>query len=347
MISNARFEHDRVERIIRRDDGFVLISVLGLLIVLSLIASFVSAYSQQRIELAEKIKQDIQLKLDEKATMSTLLHLFSTRQPTYGSLSLMLQESASPAMLNSDSLLMRLDNRVYQGIGNITFSLTDESSLLGLIDPDRDRWTSYLQSIGVNFSIADNFLDQLQDYTDKDDLRRLNGAVENDYVNARMTPPAHRFMVSPGQVFNLLSAPQWKGWLHHSMPYITETSGQVININTMPKVLLASLPGIEDELATQIVMERDKKPFESLPDANQRLGAILPLDALSIRFYFDNYIRVILRRSDIQCRQQRWVGISLSPDSIVVPWEVSYAFDYTDNQPCQAASKLDFKPFFH
>ncbi len=345
MISNARAEHDRVVKSSGRDEGFVLISVLGLLIVLSLIAAFISTYSQQRIELAEKIKQDIQLRLDEKATLSTLLHLFSTRQPTYGSLKL--QESASPTMMNSDGLLMALDNRVYQGIGNIQFSLMDESSLLGLIDPDRTRWTSYLQSIDVSFSIADNFLDQLQDYTDKDDLRRLNGAVENDYVNAGMTLPPHRFMVSPGQVFNLLSAPQWKSWLHDSMPYITETSGQVINLNTMPKILLASLPGIEDGLANQIVMEREKKPFENLPDANQRLGAILPLDALSTRFYFDNYIRVILRRSDIQCRQQRWVGISLSPDSIVVPWEVSYAFDYTDNQPCQVASKLDFKPFFH
>ncbi|MBP8172834.1 MULTISPECIES: general secretion pathway protein GspK [Aeromonas] len=345
MISNARLEHEKMERSSRRDDGFVLISVLGLLIVLSLVAAFVSAYSQQRIEVAEKIKQDIQLRLDEKATLSTLLHLFSTRQPTYGSLKL--QESASPTMMNTDGLLMALDNRVYQGIGAIQFSLADESSLLGLIDPDRDRWTAYLQSIDVNFSVANNFLDQLQDYTDKDDLRRLNGAVESDYVNAGMTLPSHRFMVSPGQVFNLLSAPQWKGWLHASMPYITETSGQVINLNTMPRALLATLPGIGDELAKQIVTEREKKPFQNLPDANQRLGAILPLDALSTRFYFDNYIRVIFRRSDMQCRQQRWVGISLSPDSIVVPWEVSYAFDYTDNQPCQASSKLDFKPFFH
>src|SRR5688572_23958664 len=66
-------------RAARRQSGFALIAVLGLLSVLSLVATFIADYAEQRAQQSVLLRQQLQARLDEQATLATLLHIVATR----------------------------------------------------------------------------------------------------------------------------------------------------------------------------------------------------------------------------------------------------------------------------
>ncbi|MFD2405990.1 hypothetical protein ACFSVK_09795 [Azorhizophilus paspali] len=176
-----------------KQKGFALIAVLGLLTVLSLVAAFIAGYAEQRMEQTYQLRERLQGKLDSEATLATLLHIVATRPLVQNAY--LLQTPASrtdnddPFSRGQDILdinalpHLKVDSQTYQGLGNSRFALQDEGSLLSLLDPDRERWSALFRQHGLSPQQTERFLDQLQDYTDRDDLRRLNGAVSSDYAS--------------------------------------------------------------------------------------------------------------------------------------------------------------------
>lgn len=321
----------------KAQQGFVLIAVLGMIMLLTLIASFVAGYAEQRLTQTLELRSRWQQQLDTQATLATLQFITATQERTHGGIALAKEQ------------LLRFDNQPYLGIGQSAFALQDEGSLLSLLDPDRSRWQRLLYKEGLSASQAEQFLDQLQDYTDQDDLRRLNGASRQDYQQANLEPPSQRFMISPGQVFNLLNAgldaQQWQPLFHKILPLITARSGQLNNLNTTPEPVLATLPGADENLWRQLVAEREQAPYTDLSDANQRLGLILPLDPLAVPTYPSSFIRVQLWPHKDDCRQQTWIGLTLTPSSNRAPWEIDYVFNYQHTPACQPPAALAAEPF--
>lgn len=336
--------------------GFALIAVLGLLVVLSLIASFIANYAEQRIEQSIQLRQQLQSQLDNDATLATVMHLVATRPLTQNAY--LLQTPALNATANDAFGLaqpkidlqqhphLNVAGKRYHGLGDSAFAIQDEGPLLSLLDPDHERWTRLLQQQGLSPQQAERFLDQLQDYTDKDDLRRLNGATSSDYINQGLAPPPQRLMISPGQVFNLLDAPTLKNQLQRILPLITARSGQLHNINTMPQALLETVPGIDAALAKALIDERQTRPYDDLADANQRLGRIIPLDALSTPSQASAFLRIQLWPDVQTCRHPIWLGLSSTPSSRIAPWEIDYFFTLDHQQPCPAPQQLVFPPLF-
>ncbi|MGB5855880.1 MAG: hypothetical protein WBH20_11560 [Oceanisphaera sp.] len=312
----------------KKEQGFVLIAVLGMIMLLTLIASFVSGYAEQRLNQTLELRTRWQQQLDQEATLATLQFIGATEERTHGGFA-----------LSSDELL-RLDSQAYLGLGQAVFALQDEGSLLSLLEPDRDRWQRLLYKEGLSASQAEQFLDQLQDYTDQDDLRRLNGASRQDYQQTGLEPPTQRFMISPGQVFNLLNGEQWQPLLHKTLPLITARSGQLNNLNTAPEAVLATLPGTDENLWPQLVAEREQGPYQDLSDANRRLGMILPLDPLAVATYPSTFMRIQLWPNKDDCRQVTWIGLTLTPSSNRAPWEIDYVFNYQHTQACQPPAVL-------
>lgn len=312
--------------------GFVLIAVLGMIMLLTLIASFVASYAEQRLNQTLALRSAWQSQLDQQATLATVQFLMATHDRTYGGWALPEQT-------------LRVDGRPYQGVNQTVFAAQDEGSLLSLLDPDRMRWQNLLQNEGLSASQAEQFLDQLEDYTDQDDLRRLNGATALDYTQAGLEPPPQRYMISPGQVFNLLNAQvnaeQWQPLLYKILPLITTRSGNLLNLSTAPKAVLATLPGTDSELWEALVAERTQQgPFTSFSDANQRLGRILPLDEMNVPSIPTSFVRVQLWPKADACRQSTWIGLTLTPTSTRAPWEIDYVFNYQHHQACQPAAAL-------
>jgi len=327
----------------KKERGFVLIAVLGLLMVMSLVAAFVAAYAEQRTRQAIVLRQSWQAKLDQQSTIATLLHLVATRPRVAQGYSL-----ASPGELRlteRNELALAADSRVYKGIGKSRFAIQDEGALLSLLDPDRERWHALLKERGLAPIEADRVLDILLDYIDKDDLQRLNGANDADYLARGLLKPTHRLMIGPGEFFNLLEANQWP-WAPSLLPLLTTRSGQLLNLNTMPLELLGSLNGIDRDTAATLVSLRKQRPFSSLADANARVGKLLPLTDEQVPGIVSIYTRLMVWSGDNECRQQKWIGISLSPSSVQAPWEIDYAFTFDHEQGCGSPQSLVVAPLF-
>jgi len=334
--------------------GFALIAVLGLLMVLSLVAAFISGYAEQRLEQTFQLRSRLQERLDQDATLATLLHVVATRPllqnayllrpppPTAASYDPF--SRALPDVDISQYPHLVVDDRPYAGIGSAIFALQDEGPLLSLLDPDRERWTRLFQQHGLGPQQAERFLDQLQDYTDQDDLRRLNGATSSDYINQGLEPPPQRLMISPGQVFNLLDSAILHDELLAMLPFATSRSGQLHNLNTAPAAVLQTIAGIDESLAEAIVQERRNKPYSDLSDANQRIGRIIPLDPLAAPSQASPYLRIKLWTVMTACRQPIWLGLSSTPTSRSTPWDIDYLFSLDQEQPCRTPQPVAFPP---
>ena len=329
-----------------KQKGFALIAVLGLLMILSLVATFIANYAQLRVEQTQQLRERLQSQLDSDANLATLLHIIATRPLVLNAYLLQPPATIEADLDISPLVRLRLDGHRYQGIGQSTFSLQDEGSLLSLLDPDRERWTNLFRQHGLQPQEAERFLDQLQDYTDQDDLRRLNGASSSDYRSQGLAPPPQRLMISPGQAFNLLDAAKLEQPLRTMLPLATTRSGQLHNLNTMPKDVLQSIPGIDAALAQGLTDARQNKPFNDLADANARIGRIIPLDPLAIPSLASAYVRIRLWPNALACRQSIWLGISSTPGSKQTPWDIDYSFTFDHEQPCPAPQKLANAPLF-
>src|SRR5690606_12667644 len=125
-----------------------------------------------------------------------------------------------------DRSRLRVAGQRYAGLGGSAFALQDEGSLLSLLDPNPERWSTLLLQQGLTRQQAERFLDQLRDYTDQDDMRRVNGATSADYRRKGLPVPPGRLMISPGQLFNLLDADQLATTLRQILPLATTRSGE-------------------------------------------------------------------------------------------------------------------------
>lgn len=329
-----------------KQKGFALIAVLGLLMILSLVATFIANYAEQRLEQAQQLRERLQSQLDSDANIATLLHIIATRPLVLNAYLLQPPATIEADLDISQLVRLRLDGQRYQGVGQSTFSLQDEGSLLSLIEPDRERWSNLFRQQGLQPQEAERFLDQLQDYTDQDDLRRLNGASSSDYRSQGLAPPPQRLMISPGQIFNLLEAAKLEPQLRTMLALATARSGQLHNLNTMPKDILQSIPGIDAALAQGLIDARQKKPFNDLADANARIGRIIPLDPLAIPSLASAFVRIRIWPSALSCRQSIWLGISSTPGSRQTPWDIDYSFTFDNEQPCPASQQLASPPLF-
>lgn len=329
-----------------KQKGFALIAVLGLLMILSLVATFIANYAEQRLEQAQQLRERLQSQLNSDANIATLLHIIATRPLVLNAYLLQPPATIEADLDISPLVRLRLDGQRYQGIGQSAFSLQDEGSLLSLIEPDRERWSNLFRQHGLQPREAERFLDQLQDYTDQDDLRRLNGASSSDYLSQGLAPPPQRLMISPGQIFNLLDAAKLEQPLRTMLTLATARSGQLHNLNTMPKDVLQSIPGIDAALAQGLIDARQNKPFNDLADANARIGRIIPLDPLAIPSLASAFVRIRIWPSALSCRQSIWLGISSTPGSRQTPWDIDYSFTFDNQQPCPAPQQLANAPLF-
>ncbi|MEO5702996.1 MAG: type II secretion system minor pseudopilin GspK [Gammaproteobacteria bacterium] len=126
----------------------------------------------------------------------------------------------------------------------------------------------------VNADVATEMTEAVQDWLDADDVRRLNGAEEVDYL--RLTPPyrtANALLSSPSELLLIKGfTPQIYALIAPSistLPVITK-----INVNTASaQVIKALADGISSAQAEKAVADRKLRPFKNLQDFYTQLGA--------------------------------------------------------------------------
>ena len=119
----------------------------------------------------------------------------------------------------------------------------------------------------------------------------------------------------------LITAKQFNKLLYEVSIYI----GNRENFNTMTENGMRTLGAIDEDVISRLIKDREKTVFKSLSEVNRAAGSIIPADPLLLANIPSHYLRMILWSQ--ASGQQQWIGITLTPRSMLAPWEIDYRFN--------------------
>lgn len=311
--------------------GFVLILVVWVLAGLSLMVAFMASQIDDLQTLAFNNETLVQQRLDSTGVKSTALYLAATRTYSYAGLR---TEPYVPLAVAAIDLIdtdyfadrgdeLRLDNRVYMTSSGYQFQLQDAGSLVSLRSDGFNALRNLLESYDLGRSRVEQLLASLEDYIDRDEFASLNGAERSQYVRRDLQPPTNRFLVSPWQLNNVLG---WRELLNEHPSILDEVTiyvGDRENYNSMTERAITALTPNDADEAKRIVSHRSNVSFSRLNEVNEVSGNLYSRDVFSITFVPSRYIRMTL--SHPAQRKAQLIGITLTPDSNLAPWEIDYS----------------------
>jgi DNA uptake protein ComE-like DNA-binding protein len=292
-----------------RQGGFVLVATVWILAIITIAAAYFAERVSRSVALAQERQDAAEQQRVFANTRAEVTFRLGTTPMTLHGLGL------QPAIA--------LDDRPYRGTEGDVVRLQDNRGLMNVNFPDPNMMLSFLGQLGVSAEKRDAMMDTLRDYTDEDDLRRLNGAESAEYAALGLPPPPNDYLASPYQLKNVI------GWRDQRALWERDRITQLVttarvggfNPNSAPLEVLASMPGSNLQIATAIVKARAGAPFRTitqLPGA----AAGLSLDADYFLFAPGNSVRVTH-----QYRTLPWAvqySITLTPSSERAPWRIDY-----------------------
>ena len=321
-----------ISRVVRQG-GFVLVLTLWVLVIVAIAAGYFSERVARATQLANQSRQNAQAVIDMAGTRADILYRLSTTTMTeFG--------------LGRGNATLYLDNRPYHGLGNSLVQLQDTRGLLGLNQTDDDRLQRFLGLLGIPAAQRGPMIDTLRDYIDADKLHRLNGAESEAYLALNLPAPANKNLVTPWEAKRIIG---WRNvpqlWQKNRLIELTTTGLSLgINPNTAPTEVLATLPGISEEIA-QIIIERRKiSPIThegQLVELTQMPMGLAP--GTGVIAIPSDTIRITQSTQDNPWAIQ--YSLSLTPNSKEGPWRVDYYSRVSHPRHEEArADKLELPP---
>lgn len=297
-----------------KQKGFVLVLTLWMLALITIAAGYFAERVMRTMEQAQLAQKNTQALLDiAESRAEILFRLGTTPMSLYG------------LGLGPDDSIA-LDNRPYRGIGESVVRLQDNRGLLNLNMADDDQLYRLLGILDVPAEQRGRLIDTLRDYIDNDNLKRLNGAEAPEYAAAGLPPPRNERLATPFEPRRIMA---WGGlrqlWDDDRLPNLTTTSYSVaLNPNTAPWEILATLPGVTNEVARNIIVKRQLMPFVS-GDQIAQLSGISP-DQLFLKIIMlpSDAVRVTHSVPGLPWALQ--YNVSLTPNDEHAPWRVDYYY---------------------
>jgi len=317
----------------QREQGFVLVLTLSVIAITLLASSYIANWINQEIENHSTLITSAQQTIDNYSTLSTIIYISSTHPLTYSGIafpdkvndtySLPFNENGDP-LLNMQGNELRLDSRVYQGIGDSQFQLQDEAGLISVNTLTKERLVTLFAMAGINGVYAVPALAKLNDYIDKDSDYRLNGAERKQYLSSNREGPKNQRLRSPQELSAVLD---WTSIMSKEqfdkVSYLLTSSPIVsVNINTAPKESLLLL-GLSPYEVDQIITFREN---QSINFANIR--SIIPStvnlpDTDIFQYYASRYLRVNIQSAKFGKIDE--YHIKMTPRSTDgKPWHIRY-----------------------
>lgn len=315
-----------------RQHGFVLALTLWILAAITIAAAIFSDRVSQAVELAQRQQQNTEALLDIAATRAEILFRVGvTPMSLYG------------LGTAGEGQSIALDNRPYRGAGKTIVQLQDNRGLLNLnIVPD-ERLLRLLAILDVPGDKRGMMIDTLRDYMDEDSLKRVNGAEAPEYRERKLPPPRNEKLLTPYEVKNIIG---WRDlpllWENNRLPDLTTISSAVaVNPNTAPKEVLATLPGVTNEIADAIIASRKLAPIAT-GDVVANMVGVAPGDyLLNIITLPADSIRITHRTADLPWAIQ--YNVSLQPNSDKAPWRIDYYYKVRQYAPAPPGTQPDSK----
>lgn len=296
----------------RRQRGFVLPLVLWVLAAMAIVVGIFALRIMNALDLAKASQQRVQGLIDINDTRSELLfRLGTTPMSVYGLGSL--PEQA-----------IRLDDRPYRGEGQSVVRLQDDRGLLNLNVAGEERIRRLLGIFGVPFEQRGRLIDALGDYIDEDDFKRLNGAEAREYAALGLPLPRNDKLLTTFEAARVLS---WRDfpelWRVGGLADLTTVGTAVaLNPNTAPWQVLATLPGITDDLAQTLIDARNSRPLRSVDDLALLIGVPGGNLIMSIIPFPSEIVRLTHSLPG-----QNWAvrySVTLTPYNEHAPWRFDY-----------------------
>lgn len=261
----------------RRDaQGFVLVLVLAMLVVLSLLAGSIAGVTARLLDQAQFRQTRLNDSIDIASTRATVLYLLNTQRMTVGGVtvdrSVSFGESGVRAIESDEDLMsvlpigneIAMDGRTYQGLRSVRFALQDERGLFGVNwSPPRSLLLLLKQTKVPTKIPPQTLINRLLDYQDPDELYRLNSMEADGYRSAGLPPPSNRRLATPMELFRVAGWTDALGFLTPAElnDTISLEDTSVINVNTAPARVLLTMDGLNPELVARILARRKVQPF--------------------------------------------------------------------------------------
>lgn len=301
----------RGARLRHAERGFVLVLTLGVMAIVTIAAAYFSEKVSNAVALAQQSRQNSQSSIDLAATRAEILYRLATTSLTVDG-------------LGRGNTVIALDNRPYRAIGGTLVRLQDSRGLLNLNQTPDDRLERFLGIMGIPAEQRNHLIDTLRDYIDADKLERLNGAEEPQYLARGLPPPTNNALATPGEVRRIIG---WRDtpqlWQSGRFTDLTTTSTVLgLNPNTAPAEILATLPGMNDELAKTLISRRQQAPITHPGQLAAFAGIPEQLLDMQIMVLPGDTLRITQSANGVNWGLQ--YSLTLTPNGNNGPWRIDY-----------------------
>jgi len=344
--------------------GFILVTTIWFLAILTIAASFLALWTQRSLTLAQSLQDDVQGEIDMYSTKSNLLYVLSTQRFTIGGMTVPLV--ADPAKTEKslrDKFVKKaladysndpakgteiaLDDRPYVGTGKAYFALQELGGLININLESEAVIGRLLGLLGVAEDLQAPLVAKLKDYIDLDDLHRLNGAESFHYRQRNLPPPTNHFLSNPMECKRILGwAEQPWLWKDLALAQLTNTILPVRpNFNTAPVKVLQAAYYLDAETAERFVKLRQTLPFYNVETIFQVTGAVMDLENIDANLFPSPFFRLTLWYQGNQRMQQIFLNSNPKGDD-AKPWLISYRLIspllpiYTQTEPNHVQTTL-------
>ena len=317
-----------------RRDGFILAATLWALVALTVVAAYINGVTRANVDNADRAKRMLQSELDRRSTEATLLYLLSTNRMDHRNLVL----EAEQRFATDDEILkgggdatLSLASDPYRGLGDVAFSLQDETGLVSINTPSEPLLARALESLGVPPNTAAGLMPRIRDYIDEDRILTLDGAEDFDYARADRPPPANWRLATAMELNRVLGAEgildraQWQ----RLRAMTTPRSLAAVNFNTMPPEVAAALLETDVEDLAEFLAVRESESLSRLDRIRDLTGQYAELDS-----------GLIATMPSVFLRMTTWwrhggprtvVGVTLTPSTPIAPpaaapWRKEYRY---------------------
>jgi len=316
--------------------GFILVTTLWVLAMITLAASFFSLWTQRTLTIAQSRLADIQGEIDMQSTQANLIYLLMTQPFSFGGVTVPdeLDTTDSSKKVYDETLVaygteIALDDRPYFGHGKAFFALQDEGGLININIETEPTLTRLLGLFGVEEKLRAQLIAKLKDYIDLDDLHRINGAESYHYERRQMPPPSNHYLFHQMETAQILDWTEQTGlWKNDQFRQLTHLYFAARpNINTAPSLVLQAAYHLSADNAEHIIKMRERLPFSTVKGVFQATGVYLNIDPQDENFFPSKYLRLTLWYAG--ARRMRQFHLELMPNvEERAPWQIESSLEF-------------------